>query len=165
MLKLSRREKPHPIIIPLPEWLAQFRNCFVLEHQLAPEDFMINGSSDNAEIRMDESQLDQVMSNLCRNALHYSRENHANTPLVSVHYGYDAKAACWHLDVRDQGPGIEKHVQDEIFVPFFTTRHEGTGLGLYLARSLCETNGARLILHETSPNGSCFRIIFTAPLH
>ncbi|MDD9892858.1 MAG: hypothetical protein OXT49_05040, partial [Gammaproteobacteria bacterium] len=60
VLKLSRREKPHPIIISLNDWLEQFRTCFVLEHQLQESDFIIGGSSENAEIRMDESQLDQV---------------------------------------------------------------------------------------------------------
>lgn len=165
VLKLSRREKPHPVIISLNSWLEQFRGCFILEHQLNPDDFIIGGSSENAEIRMDESQLDQVMSNLCRNALHYSRENQDSSALVVVHYGYDPKAACWYLDVKDQGPGISEKVQEDIFVPFFTTRHEGTGLGLYLARSLCETNGARLVLNETGATGTTFRIIFTAPLH
>lgn len=165
VLKLSRREKPHPTIISLHGWLEQFRNCFILKHQLQETDFIIGGSSDTAEIRMDESQLDQVLSNLCRNALHFSRVNNADSALVMIHFGYDPKAACWYLEVKDQGPGIDDDVQDNIFVPFFTTRHEGTGLGLYLARSLCETNGARLVLGETSPAGTTFRIIFTAPLH
>lgn len=165
VLKLSRREKPQPVIVKLLPWLEQFRSCFLLEHQLQLADFHIEGSSENAEVRMDESQLDQIISNLCKNALHYSQENGAKQPLVSVRFGYDNKASCWFLDVCDQGPGIAEEVQTDIFVPFFTTRHEGTGLGLYLARSLCETNGARLVLNESHSGGSTFRVIFTSPLH
>lgn len=164
VLRLSRREKPHPVIIPLQHWLKQFRSCFLLEHQLQESDFLIEGHN-GAEIRMDESQLDQVLSNLCRNALHFSRQRNANAGLVTIRFGHDNKAGCLYLDVTDQGPGVEKSAQDNIFAPFFTTRHEGTGLGLYLARSLCETNGARLVLQQTNNNGSTFRIIFTTALH
>lgn len=165
VLRLSRREKPHPVIIPLHSWLKQFRDCFILEHQLQSQEFVIEGRDVDAEIRMDESQLDQVLSNLCRNALHFSRQNNASSGLVTIRYGHDPEAACLCLDVIDQGPGVEQTAQENIFVPFFTTRHEGTGLGLYLARSLCETNGARLVLQQTGDSGSTFRIIFTTALH
>jgi two-component system sensor histidine kinase PilS (NtrC family) len=165
VLKLSRREKPQPVIVKLAPWLEQFRSCFILEHQLQISDFEIESNNTDAEVRMDESQLDQIVSNLCKNALHYSQQNNAAAPLVSVHFSYDAKASCWYLDVSDRGPGIPEAIQTDIFVPFFTTRHEGTGLGLYLARSLCETNGARLVLNDSHSGGTTFRVIFTSPLH
>lgn len=165
VLRLSRKEKSHPIVVPLNQWLDNFRNCFILEHQLKEQDFEISISSDKAEVRIDESHLDQIVSNLCRNALHYSQKNKADQPLVLIRANYESAPGCWHIDVIDKGPGIPAESQAEIFVPFYTTRHEGTGLGLYLARSLCETNGARLVLHSTGEQGTTFRIIFTAPLH
>lgn len=165
VLRLSRKEKSHPIVIPLKKWLADFHNCFILEHQLSADDFEIQITSEKAEVRIDEGHLDQIISNLCRNALHYSRANNAKKPLLTVKAEYDKTPGCWHIDVIDKGLGIPKETQADIFVPFFTTRHEGTGLGLYLARSLCEANGARLVLHNTSEHGTTFRIIFTAPLH
>lgn len=165
VLRLSRKEKSHPIVIPLNQWLADFRNCFILEHQLQKEDFEVYIASDKAEVRIDESHLDQVISNLCRNALHYSQSNQAERPLIRITATFQQTPGCWHIDVIDKGPGIPEENQTEMFVPFYTTRHDGTGLGLYLARSLCESNGARLVLHETGPQGTTFRIIFTAPLH
>jgi signal transduction histidine kinase len=51
-------------------------------------------------------------------------------------------------------------VEGEIFEPFFTTAASGTGLGLYLARELCELNRARLSYEPRRGGGSCFRITF-----
>jgi two-component system, NtrC family, sensor histidine kinase PilS len=48
------------------------------------------------------------------------------------------------LVVQDDGPGIDRATRTNLFEPFFTTHHRGTGLGLYLARELCLANDARL---------------------
>ena len=61
------------------------------------------------------------------------------------------------IDVHDDGPGIAAEVQAHLFEPFFTTEAQGTGLGLYIARELCEGNGARLEYVENSGGGQ-FRI-------
>jgi two-component system sensor histidine kinase PilS (NtrC family) len=66
------------------------------------------------------------------------------------------------LDVEDNGEGIAPDELDRVFEPFFTTRDQGTGLGLYIARELCEGNQARLSLEDAS--GGCrFRITFQDP--
>ncbi len=59
---------------------------------------------------------------------------------------------------RDRGPGIAPEVRERIFEPFFTTSPEGTGLGLPIARSLAEAHGGRLVLEETGPRGTTFRL-------
>ena len=66
-----------------------------------------------------------------------------------------------YLDIIDYGPGIAATEVDKLFEPFYTTSDQGTGLGLYLAREICEANGARLVyLPLPSGSGSCFRINF-----
>jgi len=67
------------------------------------------------------------------------------------------------LDVIDTGPGVAAADRDSIFEPFFTREVSGTGLGLYLARELCEVNQASLTLYDSGPEGSCFRIRFPHP--
>ena len=62
------------------------------------------------------------------------------------------------VEVIDRGPGIPARVADSIFDPFFTTHEHGTGLGLYLARQLCEANQATLEYVAVAGGGSCFRI-------
>jgi two-component system sensor histidine kinase PilS (NtrC family) len=61
------------------------------------------------------------------------------------------------LHVVDDGPGIDKALRKQIFEPFFTTHGAGTGLGLYIARELCEANNARLEFLDGRP-GAHFRI-------
>jgi two-component system sensor histidine kinase PilS (NtrC family) len=61
------------------------------------------------------------------------------------------------IDVHDNGPGVARENQAHLFEPFFTTEAQGTGLGLYIARELCEGNGARVEYVEESAGGH-FRI-------
>ena len=63
----------------------------------------------------------------------------------------------------DRGPGIDTPSAERIFEPFFTGRHDGTGLGLFIARELCECNRAALLYEPRPEGGSCFRLIFADP--
>ena len=67
------------------------------------------------------------------------------------------------LEVADRGPGIDAQNADRIFEPFFTSSAGGTGLGLFIARELCQTNGALLLYEPRVGGGSVFRIIFSDP--
>jgi two-component system sensor histidine kinase PilS (NtrC family) len=66
------------------------------------------------------------------------------------------------LDIIDNGAGIDPDIADTIFEPFFTTRSSGTGLGLYIAREICENNQSHLDYIPTTEGGSCFRITFNS---
>ncbi len=66
------------------------------------------------------------------------------------------------LDIVDQGPGIAPEHRDQLFEPFFTTSHQGTGLGLYLAKELCEANRARLEARSSATGGACFRVVLAS---
>jgi two-component system sensor histidine kinase PilS (NtrC family) len=62
------------------------------------------------------------------------------------------------LDVIDNGPGVPRSSQGQLFEPFFTTDSKGTGLGLYLARELCAANRAQLEYVDDRA-GAHFRIV------
>ena len=64
------------------------------------------------------------------------------------------------LEVADDGTGVPPAVAQQLFEPFFTTDTGGTGLGLYIARELCEANGALLEYVQQVQGGACFRITF-----
>ena len=57
------------------------------------------------------------------------------------------------LHVIDDGPGVPEAIRSQVFEPFFTTHHKGTGLGLFIARELCEANGAGLELGPAAGGG------------
>ncbi len=110
----------------------------------------------------DPGQLRQVIDVLCDNAVHHfgGEAHRLNMRLVG---GITHESGGPFLELRDNGPGIPKDAQANLFEPFFTTRNEGTGLGLYIARQLCEANHIRLEYLSQPTGGSCFRLSFPNP--
>ena len=107
-----------------------------------------------ATLLFDRVHFHQVMWNLLGNALRYSQKKWGSVRLIVYDSAKDGEI-CLH--VRDDGPGIDPGLREQIFEPFFTTHSKGTGLGLYIARELCEANGARIRLLNT-PSGTDFCI-------
>jgi two-component system sensor histidine kinase PilS (NtrC family) len=91
----------------------------------------------------DKSQLEQIMVILCDNILKHGRDE---TGVARIEISAKSKSGSVSLIVSDSGPGVPKEHQDSIFEPFFTTLRNGTGMGLFIARDLCEINQARLAL-------------------
>lgn len=102
-------------------------------------------------ICFDRSHLYQVLWNLVENAWRHSRKAAGSVRLrVQVRKG---EPPIVELHVIDDGPGVPAEIGTQIFEPFFTTHHKGTGLGLFIARELCEANGASLELALAAPCG------------
>ncbi|MFK7916409.1 MAG: ATP-binding protein, partial [Pseudomonadales bacterium] len=115
-----------------------------------------------SEVRVDESQLQQVLTNLVGNGVRYS-EGETGRSYVALQGGIDERTDRPYLNIIDEGPGVPDDQSDNLFEPFFTTENKGTGLGLYISKELCEANQARLSYERTAEGGSCFRINFAHP--
>lgn len=162
VLDLSRRREASSDLVQVDQWLRAFRDDYLQT---------LDGTADNPPVieleieenlpqaRFDVSQLEQVLVNLCDNGLRYSQEN-TGQPKIELHAGATADGERTYIDVRDFGVGITQENRASIFEPFFTTDKGGTGLGLYLARELCESNQAHLSLVDNRKPGCCFRITF-----
>ncbi|HEB94224.1 MAG TPA: PAS domain-containing protein [Gammaproteobacteria bacterium] len=159
VLQLNRRDRAKPEDLSLKDWLAHFIAEFTLSQGCAAEDISINIEPGNIIVRMDATQLHQILWNLCQNGLRYSRD-HPGQPKLELHGGQQPGISHPVLDVIDHGPGIKPEDVQHIFEPFFTTDARGSGLGLYIARELCEGNAARLSYIAIPTGGSCFRIEF-----
>jgi two-component system sensor histidine kinase PilS (NtrC family) len=156
--QLSRRDKVNPVRLQLGTWIRDFIRQFTLDGQHPPEIFNTLGLTDIA-VCADPDQLQQVTGNLCTNALRHS-PGFAGEALIAFKSGPD-KDGRPYLDVIDWGSGVAPGIVDNIFDPFFTTTPKGTGLGLYIARELCEGNGGRLDYFPGDNGvGSRFRITF-----
>lgn len=118
----------------------------------------IKCSFSELEIRFDKSQLEQVLDNLIRNAATHGGDN-AN---ITLTLDRDPNRDLPRLLVQDDGPGVDTSIQTNLFEPFFTTSNEGTGLGLFLCRELCESNQAWLD-YIPQQKGACFVITFAHP--
>jgi two-component system sensor histidine kinase PilS (NtrC family) len=108
-------------------------------------------------------QLQQVVWNLCQNALTHGGATAADQQ-IELRYGRMTANARPFLEVADRGPGIAREDGERIFEPFFTRSAEGTGLGLFLARELAQTNGASLLHEARTGGGSVFRVVFSDPV-
>jgi two-component system, NtrC family, sensor histidine kinase PilS len=159
MLQLSRRDSTRPETLTLSDWLEEFRAEFCQTTQAPESRVLIAPEGGGIEVRVDPTHLHQVLWNLCDNALKYAGE----VVTIELHCGRMAGNGRPYLEVADRGPGIATEHSDRIFEPFFTSGKGGTGLGLFIARELCQCNGA-LLLYEARPGGgSIFRIIFSDP--
>ena len=122
----------------------------------------INVEPSDTEVRMDTRQLGQALTNLVSNGIRYSKEA-GQDGRVTLEGGIDNRTDRPYLNVIDYGPGVPEAQVSNLFEPFFTTSHSGTGLGLYISRELCEANQARLNYYRHEAGGSCFRITFAHP--
>jgi two-component system sensor histidine kinase PilS (NtrC family) len=149
VLKLRRSDSAHRESFKLVDYLKTFVEQFCQIEKLNPEIFEIQLRAD-PDVIFDRSHLNQVMWNLCRNAVRHCRRQKA-----SIHVVVDLEQpdATVKLDVIDDGPGVPADLRSQLFEPFFTTAAGGTGLGLYIAREVCEANDARLEYVETATGG------------
>lgn len=156
--QLSRRDRINPAKLELATWLEDFLRQYCDTVSIPRAAFVVN-EIQNLQLCIDPDQLYQVITNLCQNALRHSPP-FTGTPLIKFQGSRDADERPI-LDVIDWGSGVNPEIADSIFDPFFTTSPKGTGLGLYIARELCEGNGASLDYHAGDGGvGSRFRITF-----
>lgn len=101
----------------------------------------------------DENQLSQVLLNLLRNSI---QALDGRTDGAIEIYAYRDEHIS--IDVTDNGPGIPDELQEKIFIPFFTTKSEGTGIGLSLCRQIIRNHNGHLSILESRPGKTIFHI-------
>ena len=106
-------------------------------------------------IHGDRALLSQLLLNLMRNAAQAASEHRAD-PAVTLTI---AAADPVMIEVADNGPGVPEKLRQEVFLPFFTTRAKGTGVGLNLARQIAVAHGGTLEVHDAPGGGAVFRLL------
>jgi two-component system sensor histidine kinase PilS (NtrC family) len=162
VLKLSRRERARIESVNLISWIRKLAGDFRRYHKLDAERVRLEVPSAAIMVLIDASQLSQAVWNLMENALKHARvdgQDVALTLRVSPIRGHREIA----LDIIDNGSGIPLEKRSQVFEPFFTTHKQGSGLGLYLARQLCDANQASLEYVQVPNCGACFRILLRRP--
>jgi len=169
VLEFSRRGSSKPERLQLARWLVHFRNEFASTVQLLDDQLQIvplgqedKGPAFDVEVRVDPVQLQQVVWNLCRNAVTHGCDA-SGLAHIELRFGRLASNGRPYLEVADNGPGVAPEDAERIFEPFFTRDRRGTGLGLFLARELAQTNGATLLYERRPSGGSLFRLVFSDP--
>ncbi|MEO7012992.1 MAG: ATP-binding protein [Dokdonella sp.] len=161
ILQLSRRERSRPESIDLNAWALAFVEDYKQSNDLGQDHLRAITQNRQIEAMVDPQHLQQVVWNLVQNAIRYGREPGAVARVVVVARMVTDKGPPV-LEIVDRGPGIPAKVAAQIFDPFFTTSEYGTGLGLYLARQMCESSQATLEYVPVAGGGACFRITLSA---
>ncbi len=155
-MTLSKRKEPKAEPIDLKQWIPHF----IEEFSTAKEcEITYKWNEDQEDIKVDPTHLRQILTNLFDNGLRYSME-HTGKACILVNSGVSKHDDTTYIEVIDFGPGVPTDEVSSIFEPFFTTGKQGTGLGLYISRELCEINQARLNYQRTTDNKSRFKINF-----
>jgi two-component system sensor histidine kinase PilS (NtrC family) len=157
VLQLSRRDRVQPELIRLRQFLLTFVEEFARnEGQIPSESFAVQAGGE-VTVEFDRAHLNQVLWNLLHNAWRHCRRQSGSVRITA-----SRRANRVELHVIDDGEGVPKALQVQLFEPFFTTFASGAGLGLYIARELCAANGASLEYLDTG-SGANFRIVWQEP--
>lgn len=159
VLQVSRRQPSVPETMPLEAWLSGFADEFVTASSIVAEQLSFSVIPQDLQVRFDPSQLHQVLWNLCDNGIRHG----GTAPQIILRAGIASETERPYLEIMDHGPGISNNDAEAIFEPFYTTASDGNGLGLYIARELCEANQAALNLLPDDGGGCRFRITFSDP--
>ena len=157
ILQLSRHEKSRPDIFELVPFLKEISvetksalPGIRLTLEIKPEE-------EGTLVLFDRSQLHQAVGKLLENANRHARLD-AAIPQVILTLKHLPKTGYCVITVEDNGPGIPESNLKRIFEPFFTTHKQGSGLGLYIARQLCDVNQAELTVDSAIGSYSRFHI-------
>lgn len=155
ILRITRVGDPAPSTINLNRWLeAAIQEIVAVVGATVRVDAI--PWHEPVWVRCDTSQLQQVISNLAINALHAMPEGGTVSIAISVEQG------AAHIRVSDTGHGIAPDVIERIFEPLFTTKRNGTGLGLAVAHRLIAQNDGAISVESAAGRGTTFDISFRA---
>ncbi len=115
-------------------------------------------------MRGDAEKLRRVLVNLLRNAMDAFGENPAETPCIVIMAGENLAGTEVWLRFRDNGPGLSSELRDRIFDPFYTTKEDGTGLGLALSKKIVESHGGSMEVQAETASGTEFLLTFPKAL-
>ncbi|MBN2561780.1 MAG: HAMP domain-containing histidine kinase [Phycisphaerae bacterium] len=112
-------------------------------------------------VELDDAHFEQVLVALVTNALQASRDG--QTVQVSVSPRQEPSGS-WRLSVRDEGPGVSQELQEKIFLPYFTTKASGNGVGLAMANKVVKLHGGRLTVESQPGHGARFDVDMPGPI-
>ncbi|MBN2273589.1 MAG: hypothetical protein JXK95_04585 [Bacteroidales bacterium] len=120
-------------------------------------ELVIHVEPESLQVTADEQLMEQVLINLLKNAIHAL----TNRPNAQIRLsGFLNKRGHVTLQVSDNGPGILKDVLDKIFIPFFTTKPSGSGIGLSLSKQILRLHNATITAHSEQDKETVFTMTF-----
>ena len=126
--------------------------------ELIPNDYISFAQpAPQISIKADRTQMEQVLINIIKNAIEACAE--VPSPQIQVQSSV-SETGTVSITVSDNGPGILPNVLDKIFIPFFTTKENGSGIGLSLCKQIMHLHGGNITVRSTPEQGSEFTLFF-----
>lgn len=152
--KLSRLSAPVPTPVNIGELLSDMKKLFPSKEI----QYIYKVENPSLKLMLDRSQIEQVLINLLKNASEACTEQAHPEVIITTHH--DPEKQIFFLSVSDNGSGILPEVLDKIFVPFFTTKPTGSGIGLSLCKQIMNLHGGNISVNSEIGKGSCFTLKF-----
>ena len=149
---------PSFVEVDIEQLIQRMVNLLQPEMTVANIGFVIKNSTAGKLIYADPEQLSMVLINLVKNAK--EALDHSNNPCI--HIKSYAQNHSVFIEVIDNGPGIEPEALEDIFIPFFTTKENGSGIGLSLSRQIIQQHGGTIKVFSESGKGCRFVVQFKA---
>ncbi|WOH39041.1 ATP-binding protein [Thalassotalea fonticola] len=155
--RLTRLPPPNKQVVKL-------RDIFSQVSTLATQQWLEKGISFNAniepselDINVDKDMIEQLLINLLQNAEQALMS--VTNPTVTMNASLNKRGHVV-IDISDNGAGVPDDIAKKIFVPFFTTKKEGSGVGLALTRQVMVAHGGNVKLERSPLGGALFRLTF-----
>lgn len=157
--KLTRLPSPVISTIELSELFLQISTLAKSDYNI---DIECTVSPPSLSLSADRSMTEQILINLVKNAQQaLQNDNQSNTKKPKIWLGamLDKKGRVI-ITVEDNGPGVPENIKDSIFVPFYTTKRDGSGVGLALARQIMLAHKGNIKLRKGVEGGALFKLIY-----
>ena len=155
--RLTRRLEVRIEVIPLRRVFARLERLLAAELAARNIELSVSVEPETLEVSADTQLLDQALINLTGNAMDAVRDEPAGRISLTAHQGPGAQVV---ITVADNGPGIPPEQREKVFVPFFTTKRQGSGVGLTLVRQIAAVHGATVNISDSPGGGARVRIRF-----
>jgi len=143
--------------ITVTDLFKQASNIATQHWQAKNIQLQLNVTPKTLSITLDIHMVEQILINLLQNAEHALE--HVAEPVVSLH-AYLNKRGHVVIDIGDNGDGVDIEIAKSIFVPFFTTKRDGSGVGLALTRQVMLAHHGMIKLEQSPTGGALFRLTF-----
>ena len=154
--KFTRVPRPERELINLNEFIQRVVILSSTEPNFPEVKIDICIAPEDLKVFADPNLMGQVLLNLMKNAFYALRGRADACITLSAEQGATGKVL---IRVRDNGPGIPPEIMNEIFVPFFTTKEEGSGIGLSISRQIMRMHGGNLKASSIAGKETVFTII------
>ena len=151
---LSYLPQPEKELFTLTATLQNLRELLTGDFKENNITFTLICQPETVYMKGDENQLSQVLLNLLKNSI--QALDGQGDGKICIHAQQNEHTTI--IDITDNGPGIPPELQEKVFIPFFTTKSEGTGIGLSLCKQIVRYHDGHLTIQESQPGKTVFHI-------